>query len=127
MQPCIVELSGWGIVQVAPYGLPPPPPVMHFLRVLIQDIHNLPLLFVFPEVCGWQRWLKTPGDSEGGRGNERAETRPKDSLLHSLECKEDREYGTFIGTLQNDNCQSQYNDVGCGVLGSNGILKEVRR
>lgn len=28
---------------------------------------------------------------------------PKDSLLHSLECNEDRKYRTFIGTLENDN------------------------
>lgn len=55
---------------------------------------------------------------EGGRGNERAETRPKDSLLNSLECKEDRKCGTFIGKLENDNYQLQYNDVGCRVLGS---------
>lgn len=59
----VVKLSGWGIVQVVPYGLHPPPPVMHFLRVLIQDIHNLPLLFVFPEV--FARWLLTPGDGKG--------------------------------------------------------------
>lgn len=99
---------------------------MHFLRVLIQDIHNLPVLFVFPEVCGWQRWLQTPGDI-GGRGNERAETRPKDSLLQSKECKEDRKYGTFIGTLENDNYELQSNDVECRVLGSDCILKGVGR
>lgn len=70
-------------------------------------------------------------DTRGQRGreggNKRAETRPKDSLLRSLECKGDRKYGTFIGTLENDNYQLRYNDVRCSVLGSIGLLKGGRQ
>ena len=72
----------------------------------------------FRSFCGFQRWLQTPWESKG------AETSPKDSLLHSPECKEHPKYGTFNGILENDNYQLQYDDVGCRVLGSNGILKK---
>lgn len=58
---------------------------------------------------------------EGGDTG-RAETRPKDSLLYLLECTGDCKYVTFIGTLENDNNQLQYNDVGCRALGSNDIF-----
>lgn len=60
-------LSGWGIVQVAPYGLNSPPPLKHSLRVLIQDIHNLPLLFVFPEIL---RMAEVAADTGGQRGRD---------------------------------------------------------
>lgn len=73
---------------------------MNYLSVLIEGIHNLPLLFVFPEVCGRQRWLLTPGGTEREGGDE---TKPKDSLLHSMECNMDCKYMTFIGALENDN------------------------
>lgn len=59
-------------------------------------------------------------------GEMRAETRPKDSFLHPLECKEDCKYGTFIGTLEKDNYQLRYNDGVSRVLGSNDI-EEGRR
>lgn len=63
-------------------------------------------------------------EREGGREGMPRElkTRPKDSLLHSLECTGDCKYVTFIGTLENDNNQLQYNDVGCRALGSNDIF-----
>lgn len=69
MKEAIAKISRLGIVQVLPYGLYHPPPVMHFLGVLIQDTHNLPVLFVFPEVCGWQRLLVVE-DTEGQRARE---------------------------------------------------------
>lgn len=60
---------------------------------------------MFPEVCGWQRWLPTRGAKEGGRGHERAETRPhaKNSFLHSL-YSVDRivNVGNVSVTLEND-------------------------
>lgn len=45
------------------------------------------------------------------RQQERAETRSKDSLLHSQECQEQRKYGTFIGELENN-----YKRISCNVI-----------
>ncbi len=100
---------------------------MHFLRVLIQHIHNLPLLFVFPEVFGWQRCLQTPEDSKRRGDTEWAETKQKDSLLHSLKCKEDGTYGTFTGTFVNYNYQLQNKDVRCTVVGRKMQIKRRQK
>lgn len=121
----IAKLSGWGLVQVAPYGLHPPPLVMNFLGVLIQDIHNLPLLFVFPEVCGWQRWRQTPGNRER-EGGEIRELKPGARTACNWSIKRKANMGHVLVQKENDNYELQYNDVGCRVPGSNGLLKEGR-
>lgn len=118
----IAMLSGWGLVQVAPCGLHPPPLVMNFLGVLIQDIHNLPLLFVFPEVCGWQRWRQTPGD----RGEmKELKTGARTACNVNWSIKRKANMGHVLVQKENDNYELQYNDVGCRVPGSNGLLKKA--
>ena len=46
-------------------------------------------------------------------------------LVHSLECKYDSKYGTFIGTLVKDKYLLQSNHAVCRVLGINYILKKL--
>lgn len=81
---------------------------MHFLRVLILDLHKLPLLFVFPEVLQMGEVTADTRTAQEEWDTKRAKTRPKHSLLHSLKYNEIMN----MEHLENDNYQLQYNNVG---------------